>query len=139
MTAVAPDRFATLGGVCNSVTSCKCPLPQPRWPAVILPRSRGSSSPSEPTGQEVRLSNAAEIPTFYFVVERETAAVIDFAPCVEGPRCPSVAPGATVQIPYSRISGYQAGSKEAIVFWWRSARTPAGLQPDGLRSTVAEL
>jgi hypothetical protein len=91
------------------------------------------------TGREVRLSNAAEMPTFYFVVERETAAVIDFAPCVEGPECPSVAPGATVRIPYSGISGYQAGRKEAIVFWWRSARTPAGLQPDSLRSTVAKL
>jgi hypothetical protein len=44
------------------------------------------------TGREVVLSNAAAQPTFYLVVERETAAVIDFATCVDQPSAEPSAP-----------------------------------------------
>src|SRR5215208_1204172 len=65
------------------------------------------------TGEEVVLTNATEKPTYYFIVERQTAAVLDFATCVEGPRCKSVAPGSTARIPYRQIAGYKADRKEA--------------------------
>jgi len=91
------------------------------------------------TGEEVVLSNTTEKPTYYFIVERETAAVLDFATCVEGPRCKNVAPGSTARIPYRQIAGYKSGRKEAIVYWWRSVLAPTGPRVDKLRSTVVEL
>jgi hypothetical protein len=91
------------------------------------------------TGQDVVLRNANEKPTFYLIVERETAAVIDFVTCVEGPGCRSVAPGATVRIPYPEITGYRPNRKEAIVFWWRSVPGPTGPRADGLRNIVIDL
>jgi hypothetical protein len=92
------------------------------------------------TGREVVLSSAAAQPTFYRVVERETAALINFATCVDQPQCQSVAAGSTVRVPYSEITGHHAGvSQEAVVYWWRAVRTPTGPQVDSLRSTVTDL
>jgi hypothetical protein len=91
------------------------------------------------TGEEVMLSNQAEQPTFYFIVERETAALLDFEPCVKGPECRSVAPGKTVRIPYRQITGYNPDRKEAIVYWWRSVLASTGLRVDQLHNQVVEL
>jgi hypothetical protein len=91
------------------------------------------------TGREVVLSNAAAQPTFYLVVERETAAVIDFATCIDQPQCRSVSPDSTVRVPYSEITGYRPGSKEAVVYWWRAVQGPTGPRADSLRSTVTGL
>jgi hypothetical protein len=91
------------------------------------------------TGEEVVLSNAAEKPTFYFIVEREAAAVMDFTTCVQGPDCKSVAPGKTARIPYRQIAGYKPDRKEAIVYWWRSILAPTGPRADQLHNQVVEL
>ncbi|HEY4648970.1 MAG TPA: hypothetical protein VIG95_07660, partial [Gemmatimonadales bacterium] len=91
------------------------------------------------TGEEVVLSNAADKPTFYFIVERETAALLDFATCVKGPDCKSVAPGRTIRIPYRQITGYRPERKEAIVYWWRSVLAATGPRVDKLRNQVVEL
>jgi hypothetical protein len=91
------------------------------------------------TGREVVLSNTAAQPTFYLVVERETASLIDFVACVGQPQCRSVDPGSSVKIPYGEITGYRAGSKEAIVYWWRAVQSSTGLRADSVRSTVTEL
>jgi len=91
------------------------------------------------TGEEVMLSNEADKPTFYFIVERETAALLDFDPCVKGPDCKSVAPGKTVRIPYRQIAGYKPDRREAIVYWWRSVLAPTGPRVDQLHNQVVEL
>ena len=91
------------------------------------------------TGREVVLSNTAAQPTFYLVVERETAGLINFAACVGQAQCRSVAPDSSVKIPYGEITGYHAGSKEAVVYWWRAVQGPTGLRADSVRSTVTEL
>jgi hypothetical protein len=91
------------------------------------------------TGTEVVLSNPTEKPTYYFIVEREMAAVLDFTTCVEGPRCRNVAPGTTARIPYRQIAGYKSDRKEAIVYWWRSVLAPTGPRVDDVRHQVLEL
>jgi hypothetical protein len=91
------------------------------------------------TGREVLLNNAAPHPTFYLVVERETAALIDFALCIDQSQCRSVGPGSTVRVPYREITGYHAGGKEAVVYWWRAVPGPMGARGDSLRSAVTEL
>ena len=114
-------------------------------PAVAVACGGDSTAPSgdqltiHTTGEEVVLSNPAERPAFYFIVERETAAVLDFATCVEGPRCKSVSPGTTARIPYRQIAGYKPDRKEAIVYWWRSVMAPTGLRVDEVRHQVVEL
>ena len=91
------------------------------------------------TGEEIVMSNAADKPTFYFIVERQTAALLDFATCVQGRDCKSVAPGKTVRIPYRQIAGYKPEHKEAIVYWWRTVLAATGPRVDKLRSQVVEL
>ncbi len=91
------------------------------------------------TGEEIVLSNAADKPTFYFIVERQTAALLDFVTCVQGADCKSVAAGKTVRIPYRQIAGYKPERKEAIVYWWRSVLAATGPRLDKLRSQVVEL
>jgi hypothetical protein len=104
-----------------------------------------SSAPAEDeftvqsTGEEITLSNQAEKPTFYFIVERETATLLDFSPCVKGPECRSVAPGQTVRIPYRQITGYKPDRQEVIVYWWRSVLAPTGLRVDQLHNQIVEL
>jgi hypothetical protein len=104
-----------------------------------------SASPSQDqftiqtTGEEVVLSNAADKPTFYFIVERQTATLLDFTTCVQGPDCKSVAPGKTARIPYRQIAGYKPDRKEAIVYWWRSVLAPTGPRVDQLHNQVVEL
>jgi hypothetical protein len=90
------------------------------------------------TGREVLLSNAAAQPTFYLVVERRTAALINFALCVD-PQCLSVAPDSTVSVPYREITGYRPGSREAVVYWWRAVPGPTGPRADSVRTIVTEL
>jgi hypothetical protein len=91
------------------------------------------------TGREVVLSSTAAQPTFYLVVERETASLINFAACVGQPQCRSVDRDSSVRIPYGEITGYHAGSKEAVVYWWRAVGSSTGLRADSVRSTVTGL
>jgi hypothetical protein len=91
------------------------------------------------TGEEVVLSNPAGKPAFYYIVERETATVLDFATCIAGPRCKNVAPGTTARIPYRQIVGYKPDRKEAIVYWWRSVMAANGPRVDEVRHQVVQL
>jgi len=94
----------------------------------------GCSSPTGPaelplrvttTDAAVQLENVSKRPIFYFLYEREAAALINWAACVE-PACPSLAPGARTAIPYPAIGGYAPGKGEAIVWWWVAIPGAAG-------------
>jgi hypothetical protein len=49
------------------------------------------------------------------IVERETAALIDLAPCDEWPD--PIAPRGERRVPYNAVLGYEAGAEVAFVFW----------------------
>ena len=70
-------------------------------------------------GDALELRNRGPQPLYYFVVERQASALIDWAPCTVPATCASVPPGGRVRVPYASIAGYAAGAREAIVFWWR--------------------
>lgn len=91
------------------------------------------------TGREVVLNNAAPQPTFYVVVERKTADIVNFVLCIDQPACRSVGPDSTVRVPYREITAYRPGSKEAVVYWWRAVPGPSGPRADSVRSTVTKL
>jgi len=68
----------------------------------------------------LRLENRSDRRTFYFIYERENAALINWAQCVDlDPSvCPSLAPGEHLVVPYSAIGGYEPGKTEAILWSW---------------------
>jgi hypothetical protein len=102
--------------------------------------------PSDPVGDMplhattrpgvVVLTNPALGVKFYFLYEREGAALINWAPCVDPVRCPSLGSGEQVVIPNTAIGGYAPGKTEAIVYWWYGP-TPPG--PDDIHAIVVVL
>ena len=98
-----------LGAACGS----------PTGPATFLPL-RVTAEDST-----LALQNVSDQVVFYFVYERQAAALIDWAPCIDQSRCPSLAPAARATVPYTTIGGYMAGKTEAIVWWWYAVPGPA--------------
>ena len=84
----------------------------------------------------IALTNQSSARVFYFVYEREGAALINWAPCVDPLRCASLGPGDRVVIHNAAIGGYAPGKDEAIVWWWRGP-SPPGL--DGIHAIVVSL
>ena len=118
--------------------------------AVVL--AVGCEAPSRPptsvsdgvltasaTASVLRLHNASSAAVNYFVLARDAAPLIDWAPCA-GPACPAIPAGGSVSLPYSQIAGYSAATTEAIVWWWHSVSDgTGGFRPDSLRTLVAPL
>ena len=74
----------------------------------------------------VTVNNEGMDTVFHFTVESETAALLDWVPCYDPDpaSCPQIAPGDTLEMPYSDIIGYEAGDSLAYFHWWtRSERT----------------
>lgn len=103
--------------------------------AVLLLLSPACSSSVEPspgplqvlaTGGTLRLENLSGQAAFYFIYERESAALINWAPCVDPSVCSSVAPRGQTVVPYTAIGGYAPGSREAIIWWWHAKRALLG-------------
>ena len=91
------------------------------------------------SGGAMRLTNASATPVYYFLVERGTAATINWAPCVN-PGCPAIPPNATVTVPDGQILGVQPGSREVVFYWWRSQLGPAdGSIPGAVQGMVVPL
>jgi hypothetical protein len=86
----------------------------------------------------LHLRNGSPTPVYYFVLERETAALVDWIPLV-GPESPTIPARGEVALPYSAIFGYAAGAKEALVYWWRAVPDGAGgYRADSVRNLVAQ-
>jgi hypothetical protein len=97
-----------LGAACNSPTGI-----------------RGSPLTVLATGASLHLENHSDRRTFYFIYEREAAAVINWAQCVDPSRCASLVPGGRTAVPYSAVGGYEYGKTEAIVWSWEAVPGPA--------------
>ena len=82
------------------------------------------------TGASFRLRNESMGRVHYMVVERDIAALINWAPCT-GDTCPAVRARSTVAVPYNEILGYSPEAREAIVYWWPSTSLERlGRDPD---------
>jgi hypothetical protein len=85
------------------------------------------------------LQNHSTQPVNYFVVARDVAPLMDWAPCA-GPACPVVPAAGTVSVPFSEIAGLSSVTTEAIVNWWHSVPDGGGgFRPDSLRAFVIPL
>ena len=69
-------------------------------------------------GSSLRIENGTSDPVYYFAVERQTAAAINWAPCVERPQCPSIRAGSAATIALTDVSGFDSTSEEVLVYWW---------------------
>jgi hypothetical protein len=77
---------------------------------------------------------------YYFAVEREMTALINWAPCTDPERCDGIAPNTSVEFSYSAIAFYEPGDAEAVVYWWRLVDGAGGeLEPDSIRALVIDL
>ena len=87
----------------------------------------------------LRLTNRTARPAFTFVIGREIAATVLWAPCVDAARCPPIAPSATRDLPY-RDGLIADDEREALVHWWHAdAGADGTLRPDSIRTIVVPL
>ncbi|HEX2077310.1 MAG TPA: hypothetical protein VHG08_06360 [Longimicrobium sp.] len=123
--------FATL---CLSALLGGCSSSEgPLDPAVALDVSVNAR-------KSLRLENASSRAIYYFVIERNMAALANWAPCTSPEQpCPRVQPRSQTQVPYSRIAGYEPGAREAIVYWWHLVERDGGWAVDHVRSVVVQL
>lgn len=79
-----------------------------------------------PTATGLTVKNQTERPVYLFAVNAEMLALLDWAPCTGGSKCPALAQGASREIPWSDVTGYQANVKQYTVYCWNVT-----VQPDG--------
>ena len=123
---------------------------RPTLVAATIVIGTSCASPAEPTllhplslaatDSTLQLANSASQSVFYFIYERQAAALINWAPCVEPSRCQFLPPGGQASVPYSDIGGYGPGKTEAILWWWYAVPGPAdGSLPGEVHSIVVKL
>lgn len=121
-----------LATLCLSALLGGCSGTSPLDPAVPLNVSAAAS-------QSLRLQNTSARPIYYLVMERDLAALANWAPCTDPAACPRVDPDGKVRVDYSQITGYEPGAQEAIVFWWHLVERDGRWAVDHVRSVVVQL
>lgn len=78
-------------------------------------------------GAAVAVTNTTDQPVYYIIVNPEAFA--SWRPCTSPADCPEIGGRQTVRIPYSNIELYQAGSRQAELYWWKFASVEGGHVP----------
>lgn len=113
--------------------------------SVLAVLAAGCTSPTGPfqvTAQpgSLRLANSTPMAVYYVLIESETATRVDWIPCTNPSTCLQVAPHGDKTVPYREIMGYEAGDREAILYWWHLEPAAAdGFQPDSIRAKRVRL
>lgn len=81
---------------------------------------------------ELWLLNRGDRRVYTFVYDAERLALVNWAPCVAAPECPSIAPGAQRSFPYEGEL-LRAGHR-ATVHWWYAVPGPNGPRPGTIHS-----
>ena len=76
------------------------------------------------------VSNQTERQVWYFAVNRETLALLDWAPCVMDV-CPSLRAGESRLIPWKDVVAYDPAAKEYSFMWWQAEVGPDGTKVPG--------
>jgi hypothetical protein len=107
----------------------------------------GSMAPGAPgelsvavQGRNLVATNRTGALVHYRIWESETAPLVFWGPCTEGPECTRIEGGATLRSPFEAIGGYRAGSRSAILYWWHVERAITGVRRAGtVRSVQVDL
>lgn len=88
----------------------------------------------------LQLANRTDAPVYYFAVDNQTAAVIDWAPCTDPPQCQSVPAQATKLVLLADLHIDEEAS-HLIVFHWRlvAGVGQTGYAVDSLRTLTVDL
>lgn len=81
--------------------------------------------------QDIAITNRTRRDIYTFVVGREAAARINWAPCVSGPSCVPLPPGETRRAPFTTAQRIASAEREVLVYWWHSVRGPDGTRGPG--------
>ena len=88
---------------------------------------------------ELWLLNRGDTPVFTFVMDQESLALADWAPCADAVRCPPIQPGAQRAVKFGSEGGLRAGHR-AVVNWWLAVPGPSGAAvPGPIHSFVVQL
>jgi len=98
---------------------------------TIVTAALACSSTTEPTGtvtavgtaEGIRATNGTSRPVFYSAVEREVLARLNSSmvpPCTDAARCASIAPGASITMPWSQVSFFDPAKHDYLFGWWQA-------------------
>ena len=100
---------------------------------VTLSSCRSTTSPTtrfltvSTDGSAMTLQNPNAWPVFYFAVDPNFLALLDFVLCSDpSSSCPRVPALGTSRVPYSDIAGYHDGQKDVVIYQWRLERKSDG-------------
>lgn len=135
--------LVTLGTAASACAAPSKPDDQAAAPAAGTATIAAGSVSVTTSNGAIEIRNGTERSVFTFIVERQTAALIDWMPCLPHPnvRCGGgVGEGQTLRIPYASINGYKPGATEAIVYWWTPVQDAAGTwRAENMQSAVVRL
>lgn len=98
----------------------------PACSAEELAVSEANGVRVEVTSEELIVTNGRDRDIFYFAVDERTATVIEWAPCVQVPTCPSVRAQSIERVPFAATA--TSNSTEPILFYWWHAITRDGVE-----------
>lgn len=107
--------------------------------------SPGPLEPSAPlnvsvASRSVWLENQDSRTIYYLIMTRELEVRALWGPCTSPEQpCARLEPQAAVQVPYSQISGYERGSREAVIFWYHLLERDGGWEVGEIRSVRVRL
>jgi hypothetical protein len=89
----------------------------------------------------LEIVNVSHHPVYFFATERNSLALMLWAPCTDPDSCEGIPPGESKVVPYTEIAAWSAGAQEAVVHHWHLVRVggASGFKPDSIRSTVVRL
>ena len=91
-------------------------------------------------GQYIAITNRTQRDIYTFVVGRQAAALINWAPCVSDPSCLPLPHGATRRVPFPTSSLTSTVETEALVYWWHAVPGPDGRpQPGRIQAEIVSL
>ncbi|MBB4634938.1 hypothetical protein [Longimicrobium terrae] len=109
-------RLTALALAAALTTGCDSPLDSGSAPSFAISTKLGV----------ITLANGGDEPVYYFLVEREAQAYVDWIPCAKPDTCTGVAPGTAVRLGYNQIVGYDRGDREAVLTRYRLDRQADG-------------
>ncbi|MGH7503250.1 MAG: hypothetical protein ACREL7_16105 [Longimicrobiales bacterium] len=84
------------------------------------------------------IRNGRDATIYYFAIDRELAAVVDWMACSNPDTCPQIGTADTKIVRYEDLLG-AARSGEIVVFWWHLVQRESGWSPDQLHSLLVRV
>jgi hypothetical protein len=85
------------------------------------------------------VTNQTERPVFYFVAEKNAAAVIDWVPCTTSlALCVAIAPGENIVIPWTNVAGFRPDAQEFLFTWYHIVTVNGTPQVSSLQTVTVK-